>query len=129
MAEVRRKEKYYGQRGVTTEVLDPQALQKLEPNLRQGLAGGLLVPGDVVLYPPCAASFLIERAQAAGAQLHLGTSVSQIGKGRVRLADGSEFSAAAVVNAAGVWTSSLTPGAGIRKRKGHLVLSRSYAGF
>ena len=44
MAEVRRKEKYYGQRGVTTEVLDPQALQKLEPNLRQGLAGGLLVP-------------------------------------------------------------------------------------
>jgi glycine/D-amino acid oxidase-like deaminating enzyme len=129
MAEVRRKEKYYGQGGVPTEVLDPQALERLEPNLRKGLAGGLLVPEDVVLYPPCAARFLIERAQAAGAKLHLGTPVSQIGSGRVSLADGTEFSSATIVNAAGVWTSSLTPGAGIRKRKGHLVLSRSYAGF
>src|SRR5690348_18041219 len=42
MAEVRRKEKYYGQGGVPTEVLDPQALERLEPNLRKGLAGGLL---------------------------------------------------------------------------------------
>lgn len=129
MAEVRRKQSYYGQRGVTTEVLDPQALQKLEPNLREGLAGGLLVPEDVVLYPPCAARFLIERAQAAGAKLHLGTPVSQIGTGRVRLADGTEFSSAAIVNAAGVWASALTPGAGIKKRKGHLVLSRRYPGF
>jgi len=129
MAEVRRKEKYYGQRGVPTEVLDPQTLEHLEPNLRKGMAGGLLVPEDVVLYPPCAARFLIERAQATGAELHLGTPVSQIGRGRVSLADGTEFSSATIVNAAGVWTSSLTPGAGIRKRKGHLVLSRSYAGF
>ena len=129
MAEVRRKQDYYGQRGVPTEVLDPQALQKLEPNLREGLAGGLLVPEDVVLYPPCAAHFLIERAQAAGAKLHLGTPVSQIGNGRVRLADGTEFSAAAIVNAAGAWASALTSGAGIKKRKGHLVLSRRYPGF
>ena len=82
MAEVRRKQNYYGQRGVPTEVLDPQTLERLEPNLRKGMAGGLLVPEDVVLYPPCAARFLIERAQAAGAKLHLGSSVSQIGKGR-----------------------------------------------
>jgi D-hydroxyproline dehydrogenase subunit beta len=129
MAEVRRKEKYYGQRGVPTEVLDPQTLERLEPNLRQGLAGGLLVPEDVVLYPPCAARFLIERAQAAGAKLHLGSPASQIGKGRVRLADGTEFSSAAIVNAAGVWASALTPGSGIKKRKGHLVLSRRYPGF
>lgn len=129
MAEVRRKQNYYVQRGVPTEVLDPVALQKLEPNLRKGLAGGLLVPGDVVLYPPSAARFLIERAQKAGAKLHLGSPASQIGKGRVRLADGTEFSSATIVNAAGIWSSALTPGTGIKKRKGHLVLSRRYPGF
>src|SRR5271169_4060393 len=49
MAEVRRKHEYYGAHGVSTEVLDPQALWRLEPNLREGLAGGLLVPEDLVL--------------------------------------------------------------------------------
>ncbi len=44
MIEVRRKKDYYGKRGVPTEVLDPKALQSLEPNLRPGMAGGLLVP-------------------------------------------------------------------------------------
>jgi len=114
MAEVRRKEKYYGQRGVPTEVLDPQTLESLEPNLRKGMAGGLLVPEDVVLYPPCAARFLIERAQAAGAELHLGCAVSQIGKGLVRLAVGTEFSAAVIVNAGGAWASALTPGLSVK---------------
>ncbi|MFL6637103.1 MAG: FAD-dependent oxidoreductase, partial [Paraburkholderia graminis] len=41
MAEVRRKEKYYRARGVAVEVLDERALAEAEPNLRQGLAGGL----------------------------------------------------------------------------------------
>lgn len=129
MAEVRRKEKYYGQRGVPTEVLDPQTLERLEPNLRKGLAGGLLVPEDVVLYPPCAARFLIERAQTAGAKLHPGSSVSQIGKGLVRLADGTKFSAATIVNAAGAWASALTPGLSVKKRKGHLAITDRYPGF
>ena len=69
------------------------ALQSLEPNLRPGMAGGLLVPEDGVLYPPCAARFLMERAQKRGAKLRLGGSVAQIGRGQVRLADGSEISA------------------------------------
>ena len=59
MAEVFRKREYYGQRGVPTEVLDAKALHSLEPNLQPGMAGGLLVPEDGVLYPPCAALFLV----------------------------------------------------------------------
>ena len=93
------------------------------------MAGGLFVPEDVVIYPPYATRFLIERAQAAGAKLHLGVAVSAIGKGRVRLADGSEFSAGAIVNAAGVWSGTLTPGVIVKKRKGHLVLTDCYPGF
>src|SRR5579864_468772 len=60
MAEVRRKHEYYARLAVPTTVLDAQALQRLEPNLREGMTGGLLVPEDAVLYPPCAARFLME---------------------------------------------------------------------
>ena len=102
MEEVQRKEVYYRKRGVPVEILDPQALEKAEPHLRKGMAGGLLVPEDGVLYPPCAARFLMERAQGRGAKLHLGRPVARMGNGSVRLADGSEYSAATIVNAAGL---------------------------
>jgi len=129
MVEVFRKRDYYGKRGVPTEVLDAKALHSLEPNLRPGLAGGLLVPQDGVLYPPCAALFLAHRAQARGAKLLLGTTVVQIGKGRVRLTDGSEISTEIIVNAAGASAVDLTPGLEIKKRKGHLVITDRYPGF
>jgi glycine/D-amino acid oxidase-like deaminating enzyme len=129
MQEVRRKEAYYRQRGIPVAVLDSAALQELEPNLRRGLIGGLLVPEDGVLYPPCAARFLISRAQSRGAKTYFDSAVSQIGKGTVRLADGREFSTGTAVNAAGAWSPSLTPGLEIKKRKGHLVITDRYPGF
>ena len=129
MIEVQRKRAYYGERGVPTEVLDTKALQSLEPNLRPGLAGGLLVPQDGVLYPPCAALFLMERAQARGAKLILGVKVVQIGEGRLRLKDGTEIAAEIIVNAAGASATDLTPGLEIKKRKGHLVITDRYPGF
>ena len=94
MAEVRRKYAYYGERGVPVQILDQTALGTAEPNLRKGLAGGLLVPEDAVLYPPCAARFLIERAQVGGAVIQLGSPVTQIGDGRVRLGTGANSPAA-----------------------------------
>jgi glycine/D-amino acid oxidase-like deaminating enzyme len=100
MAEVQRKQSYYSQRGVPVEVLNRDAVERAEPNLRKGMAGGLLVPEDGVLYPPCAARFLLERAQAGGATIQLGCAVSHIGNGRVRLKDGMELSAGAIINAA-----------------------------
>jgi len=129
MIEVLRKREYYGKRGVPTEVLDAKALHSLEPNLRPGMAGGLLVLEDGVLYPPCAALFLARRAQARGAKLLLGTTVAHIGEGRVRLTDGSEISSEIIVNAAGASAVDLTPGLEIKKRKGHLVITDRYPGF
>jgi D-hydroxyproline dehydrogenase subunit beta len=129
MAEVRRKHAFYGERGVPTEVLDASRLKRLEPNLRDGVAGGLLVPEDVVLYPPCAARFLMERAQKRGAALRVGVSVEKVGQGHVSLDDGSEISAGLVVNAAGAWAAEFTPGVEIKKRKGHLVITDRYPGF
>src|ERR1700722_5843062 len=67
MREVRRKCAFYTQRGVAAEMLDGRQLVEAEPNLRDGLASGLRIPGDCVIYPPCAARWLIEQAAAGGA--------------------------------------------------------------
>ncbi len=129
MAEVRRKYSFYAERGVPTTVLDAQALRRLEPNLRDGMAGGLLVVEDVVLYPPCAARFLMECAVKRGAELRLSAAVTQVGQGRVQLADGVEIRGQMVVNAAGAWSPELTGAIEIKKRKGHLVITDRYPGF
>jgi glycine/D-amino acid oxidase-like deaminating enzyme len=129
MIEVRRKQDYYGKRRVPTQVLDAQALRSLEPNLRSGLAGGLLVPEDGVLYPPCAARFLLSRAQESGVKVRLDVVVAQIGQGRIEFGDGSKMLAEVIVNAAGASAPELTPGLEIQKRKGHLVITDRYPGF
>jgi glycine/D-amino acid oxidase-like deaminating enzyme len=126
--EVHRKQRLYAERGVPTEVLDACVLRNREPNLRQGLVGGLLVPEDGVLYPPCAARFLIERAQQHGAKVRLGCPVTRMGEGHLALA-GAEIRADILVNAAGTSAPELTPGLPIRKRKGHLVITDRYPGF
>ncbi len=129
MNEVRRKQIFYEQRGVPVEVLDAKALAEVEPNLRAGLAGGLRVPQDGVMYPPCGARFFIERAQLRGALLFIGKPVVELtGKG-ARLSDGSFIAAGFVVNATGSWSPELTPGIDVQKRKGHLVITDRYPGF
>jgi D-hydroxyproline dehydrogenase subunit beta len=129
MLEVQRKCDYYRTRGVPAEILDHAHLKELEPNLREGLSGGLLVPEDAVLYPPCAARFLMERAQKHGATLQLGASVRKIGENRVLMDDGVELRGELVINTAGAWSTELTPGIDVKKRKGHLVITDRYQGF
>jgi len=129
MTEVRRKHSFYAERGVPTTVLDRQALQRLEPNLRDGMAGGLLVTEDAVLYPPCAARFLMDRAQKRGAELRTAASATQVGQGRVRIANGVEIRGETIVNAAGAWSPELIGAIEIKKRKGHLVITDRYPGF
>jgi glycine/D-amino acid oxidase-like deaminating enzyme len=130
MAEVRRKQKYYTGRGVRVEILDGAGLQEAEPNLRAGMAGGLRVPDDAVLYPPRAAAFLLERARTFGMELRTGVSVREcLAEGGVVISDGSRISARYCVSATGVWAPSLTPDLPLRKRKGHLVITDRYPGF
>ena len=129
MQEVFRKQKFYSERGVAVEALDQQALYEAEPNLRPGLAGGLRVPGDSVIYPPCAAQFFVDRAIKRGAQLFVGRTVEAVTPEGVRLRDGSSIDAGLVVNAAGSWSPQLTPELSVKKRKGHLVITDRYPGF
>jgi glycine/D-amino acid oxidase-like deaminating enzyme len=129
MAEVRRKEKFYAERGVKTEILDAQSLAEAEPNLRPGLLGGLRVPGDSVIYPPCAAQFFVDRATAKGAELFIGVAVETITTNGVRLRDGTTISAGLIVNSAGSASPTLTRGLDVKKRKGHLVITDRYPNF
>ncbi len=127
MCEVRRKHRFYAERGVATEVLDEAQLPEAEPQLRRGLAGALLVPGDSVLYPPCAAQRLLD---LAGVTVQRGCAGS-ISDDGVRMTDSSFVSAGISINAAGVYAPRLTPEIPIRiqPRKGHLFITDRYPGF
>ena len=130
MSEVRRKAAFYREQGLKVEVLDGPSLAQAEPNLRRGLVGGLCVLDDAVLYPPCAAGFLLGQAAAAGAELQTGVEVrSLLPEGGAVLANGTRVPAGLAVNAAGPWSPALAPGLPVRKRKGHLVITDRYPGF
>ena len=129
MAEVHRKKSFYDGRGLEAHVLDAAALANAEPNLRPGLTGGLVLPRDGVIYPPCAARALLDEAIGRGAEARIGIGVIAIEGRGVTLATGARIEADAVVNAAGWQATRLTPGLEIRPKKGHLVITDRYPGF
>jgi D-hydroxyproline dehydrogenase subunit beta len=130
MAEARRKSQYYTARNARVEILDGDGVRRAEPNLRTGLAGGLRVVDDGVVYPPCAARFLMDKARRHGAEFRTGAAVKALlPEGGVAMADGSRISAGHSVNATGPWSPELMPGLPVRKRKGHLVITERYPGF
>lgn len=124
----RAKQRFYEERGVRAEVLDAAALREAEPRLRAGLAGGLLVPGDAVVYPPAVARWLLAEAERAGARVRRGVAVRAVEASGVRTDDGL-LEAAHVVNAAGAWAPALVPGLPVVPRKGHLVVTERAPGF
>ena len=128
MEAVRMKAALYGRHGIETKILDRRALTAEEPNLRPGLPGALLVPGDRVIYPPNAARWLLEKARELKAEFREGCPVTGIDAGGVCLGEEC-IAAAAVVNAAGLQAPRLTPGLPIQPRKGHLVITDRYPGF
>jgi len=128
MDAVREKELVYREHGIRCEVLAPARLAELEPNLRSGLAGGLFVPGDAVLYPPRAALWLLDDARTHGAAIREGCAVDEITSHAVRC--GHEMlEADVIVNAAGTLSARLTPELPILPRKGHLAITDRAPGF
>lgn len=117
---------------IACEMLSAQQLQQLEPQLRAGLAGGLLVKQDALVYPPKSAQILLELALAHGARLHR-QAVSEIlddGTNRgVKCADGSEIFAQHIVVANGIASTQLVKDLPLRYKKGHLVITDRYPNF
>ena len=114
----------YRKENIQTQVVNASELRELEPALNPDLVGGLRVPEDAVVYPPTAARFFLERAQARGTELRLGVTVKAcLPAGGVTLSDGETISAGLVINAAGCAAPHLSPGIPVHRRKGHLVIT------
>ncbi|WP_295971919.1 FAD-dependent oxidoreductase [uncultured Xanthomonas sp.] len=114
--------------GVHAEALDAQRLYQLEPALVPGLAGGMCVAAEAVVYPPRMARYLVERACAAGAQLYAGRRATALADAGVRLDDGSALHGPVLV-ATGCAVPELLPELPMRARKGQLVITDRYPGF
>jgi glycine/D-amino acid oxidase-like deaminating enzyme len=129
LAEAERKHVWLAERNVPSRLLSPRAVKELEPNLRGGLAGGLLVPEDAVVCSPAVATYLARQAETLGAMLLVGRAVTRLENGAAELKDGTVLRAPRLVNALGSEAASCTPGAPIRKRKGHLAITAPSPGF
>lgn len=129
LGEAARKHTYLEERGVPSRVLSASELAASEPNLRSGLAGGLLVPEDGVVYPPVVALHLARQLRSLGSELILGRSIVHLADGVACLDDGTSLRAPRLVNATGTEAVACTAGLPLKKRKGHLAITDRYPGF
>jgi glycine/D-amino acid oxidase-like deaminating enzyme len=100
--------------GLRAHLLDPAQLAEAEPSLRSGLAGGMLVPDDSILYPPLVSQWLLNSSPLIEVRREAATSLKFDAPVRV-LASGSQ--------------ADLLPQLPIRPRKGHLVITDRYPGL
>lgn len=128
MAAAHAKHMLMNAHGISCTILDTAALQKAEPSLRKGLAGGLLVADDGLVYPPKSAKILLDQAVQHGAQFLNGEVEALILSG-IRLVDGREIFANEVVLATGLSSMKLIPELPLRFKKGHVLITDRYPGF
>src|SRR4051812_24657621 len=129
MAEVRRKFRFYAERGVPVEVLDQRQLAEAEPNLRAGMAGALLMPADGVCYPPGVARYLARRFEEKDGEILFRSPVGSISDAGVTTKDGQFLSAGVMVCATGATVTKVFPQLAVHPRKGHLLITDRYPGF
>jgi len=129
MSEVRRKQSVYAEHESHAEILDARSLRELEPKLREGLAGGLLVKDDSVVYQLCATKFLLDGSARRGAEIRTSAKVVNISDRGVTLENGEAITAGVIINAAGPAAAKLSPRLKIVKRKGHLAITERYPNF
>ncbi len=120
MNEARRKQGWYTERGIASDLLDAGALASAEPMLRPGLAGALRVPGDSRVYPPKVAARWLAEARA---EVIAGEVVALDGNS-IRLADGRQLWAAMVVLCAGLSSQRWLPPGWLLPKKGHLAITQ-----
>ncbi|MDH3530604.1 MAG: FAD-binding oxidoreductase [Acidobacteriota bacterium] len=124
-----RKADFYAAAGCKARVINRKELYRLEPNLRRGLAGGLLVRNEGVVYQLCASKYFIDQAKARGTSVFEGEKAMKIEGDTLVLGSGTTLVSDYFINAAGTAAAELSPGLKITPRKGHLVITDRYPGF
>lgn len=128
MQAARAKREILQAHGIASDMLDAAALHQHEPNLRAGLAGGLLVPHDALVYAPKSAQLLLDIAMAHGAQ-RITDRVIELSDDGVRLASGAVLHAQHIVIANGMASLQLVDDLPLRYKKGHLLITDRYPDF
>jgi glycine oxidase len=110
--------------GLQAELITGTELRGLEPTLAPGLPGALLAHGDHSID-----SRLLHQALTVATPEVIIARAVRVSGTEVGLEDGRTLSAAAVVLAAGAWSSELRPGIGVRPVKGQTLRLHAAAGL
>jgi glycine/D-amino acid oxidase-like deaminating enzyme len=104
--------------GVVAEPVGADDLRALEPEIAEGLPGGVSYPQDMQVQPMLAAAHLLAAASARGAEVHVGCEVTSVernpgGEVAGALTRHGHIAAPVVVNAAGTWGAEVARRAGV----------------
>lgn len=124
MAIAEAKRQRMAEYGVASEIQSAAQVAGLEPMLRPGLAGGLRVPGDGIVYAPNVARWLVNDA---GSAIRVITGEACAMEDRtIVLASGERLTAPAVVLACGLQANRLLEQPILRAKKGQLAITDRY---
>ncbi len=123
-----RRVEYFCRGGVAAQLLNSSDLARLEPNLRSGLPGGVMIAGDASLVPSATARFFMDSGIREGAELIAKRAV-ELTDNRIVLNDGSQVSAGIYINATGTAAATLLRNLPVRSRKGHILVVQAPPGF
>jgi D-hydroxyproline dehydrogenase subunit beta len=117
-------------RDVAAQLLDEHALYDCEPSLAAGMAGGLLIGHDSIVYAPSAAQWLLTQSPgAARIDVRLHAQAVAIDAQHVTLSNGERVGGAHIVVANGLQARELVRGLPLQPKKGHLLITDRYPGF
>ena len=115
---------------VAAELLDERALYDCEPSLAAGMAGGLLIGHDSIVYAPSAAQWLLTQSPgAARIDVLLHAQAVAVDARHVTLSNGERIGGAHIVVANGLQARELVRGLPLQPKKGHLLITDRYPGF
>lgn len=110
--------------GVNCRLVTAKQVAELEPELKAGLAGGLEVLDDGIVYAPCAAEWFLTQNPE---KIHLQKEqVVAIEERQVKLATGEYLTAEKIVLANGIQATDFFPELPIEPKKGHLAITDRY---
>ncbi|CCP01583.1 FAD dependent oxidoreductase [Erwinia amylovora Ea644] len=122
MAVAEQKYHLLRQLGENCALLNGEQLTQAEPAVRQGLAGGLLVNDDGILYAPVVAQWMSQHPRIN----NIRGRVVDLNEPYVVLDDGRQYRARHIVLANGIQATELSPELPLVPKKGHLLITDRY---
>ena len=117
--------------GIEARILSKDEVRMVEPAVSDNVLGGVLYPGDALLYPARLTNFLHKQLQEAGVNFILNEEIKTLVREKNRVVairtDQHELSCDRLVIAAGAWSASLARQLGVqipmRAGKGYSFLA------